>query len=184
MHDVQAQLENRFAPMNVFYGGMRRTGIYQVDPYWVYRHDADQVVAPPTAQVGALRFFGIHRLVETGDATRLRLPARYEAMADAGNSGLVAERDGRVVGWVWCRPGPFEEEAGCGRIALPWGFEVIRYFEVDESVRGRGFGKTILRELTERLRRRSPGPLMRSSVPPTGPRRSLSKTSGISGSRW
>lgn len=128
--------------------GASLRAIWKRERYVVYVIPSDLLLPYPAIH---LTFAGVNELVESEDRARPRLSSRYESFVEDGDSGLLAFKDGALVGWAWTRRTPYEEPLGCGRVRYSSGLEVIRYFEVVGEARGRGIGNGILHEFTRRL---------------------------------
>jgi L-amino acid N-acyltransferase YncA len=100
-----------------------------------------------------LQWIGINALGRPSDQPLPFALSEYGEMLRArGDGGLLGvSPDGRLIGWIWVRTGPYSERAGCGYLEIPEGARVVRDFKVLTELRGAGIGGRILSELGCRL---------------------------------
>ena len=123
---------------------------FALERYRIYTPAASP--PPEAAPASPLTFAGFNSLHLPSDPSgEVALPEPYASFARDGDGGIVALREGEIVGWAWVKDTPYDEPLGCGHIAYGAGARVLRYFEVPPQQRGKGYGIEILREITRRL---------------------------------
>ncbi|MGI8839014.1 MAG: GNAT family N-acetyltransferase [Pyrinomonadaceae bacterium] len=126
--------------------------VYASEIYIVYSLTPDVREEIHSHKLQGLKFVGINALARPGDWEEpLRLAPLYEEFARSGEWGLIAAQNSEPVGWAWIKQGPYLESTGCGLVTIGEGSMVLRFFEVQPEVRGRGVGQAVLGEITYRL---------------------------------